>query len=251
MTNREQLELDVGARPSSAPHPLVQEDMPPSAVMYRLGGRLYPVKSEPRCSTCQSPHRLHVERQLIRGYSYSAIVRDLPDDAGLTSRGIALHVQKNHLPLNEHVKRVAIEERARELGRDAERHEQSLVDAITFARLGIQDVFERMQNGELKPSVKDGIQFARLLHEVGLAERDEVGVEATREMFAAYMDAFVAVVDDPEQQQRFANALNAHPTMRAWLADYHGHSSSQTEVIELVEGDIEDAELVEDGESDH
>lgn len=225
--------------------------------MYRLGGRLYPVKSEPRCSTCQSPHRLHVERQLIRGYSYASIVRDLPDDAGLTQRGVALHVQRNHLPLNEHVKRVAIEERARELGRDAERHEQSLVDAITFARLGIQDVHERMQNGEIKPTIKDGIAFARLLHDVGLAERDEVGVEATREMFEAYMDAFIAVVDDPEQQQRFANALHAHPTMRAWLKEYEGHPPEHVEdaIIELGDGDVEEvadvAEGEEEGEDDH
>ena len=85
-----------------------------SALMTRVGGRSYPAKVVLQCKTCTSPYRTQIENALLKSYGYAAIVKSLPEDANLNERNIMEHFQRGHLPLDESVRRVVIEEDARE-----------------------------------------------------------------------------------------------------------------------------------------
>jgi hypothetical protein len=207
-----------------------------SVVMYQLGGRLYPMRSEPRCNTCQSSYRLEVEKKVLRGYGYTAIANSLPSDAGLSVSSIRAHFRNGHLPLDETVKRAAVEARASELGLDLEAHEQSLVDHITFAKVGVQKAFERVMNGDEEVTVSDGIALANLLARVEQTAQGGVDSELMSEVFHAYMRAFVSVVTSTEQQQQFARMLGRDPVMVALYSRWQSQP-------QLEESSIEDAEI--------
>lgn len=216
----------------------VYSDVPSqSVVMYQLGGRLYPMRSEPRCNTCQSPYRLEVEKKILRGYGYTAVANSLPDDAGLSVSSIRTHVRNGHLPLDETVKRAAVEARAVELGLDLEGHEQSLVDHITFAKVGVQKAFERVMNGDEEITVSDGIALANLLLKVDQNIQGGVDSQLITEVFHAYMRAFMMVVTDERMQQQFARRLSSDPVMVSLYNRWQSNS-------ELEEGSFEDAEVV-------
>lgn len=208
-----------------------------SVVMYQLGGRLYPMRSEPRCNTCQSPYRLEIEKKILRGYGYTAVANSLPEDAGLSMSSIRSHVRNGHLPLDETVKRAAVEARALELGLDLEAHEQSLVDHIAFAKVGVQKAFERVINGDEDVTVSDGIALANLLVKVEQTAQGGVDSELMAQVFHAYMRAFVAVVTDERMQQQFARRLSQDPVM---VALYERWQSQP----QIEDGLIEDAEVV-------
>lgn len=208
-----------------------------SVLMYQLGGRMYPMRSEPRCNTCQSQYRLEVEKKILRGYGYAAVANSLPDNAGISASSIRSHVTNGHLPLDESVKRAAIEARARELGRDVEAFEESLVDHIVFAKLGVQKAFERVVNGEEEVSVSDGIALANLLVRVDQTAQQGADSELMVEVFHAYMRAFMSVVTDERMQRQFANLLSRDPVM---ISLYRRWESQES----LGDGDVEDAELV-------
>lgn len=208
------------------------EPIPESVATYRLGGRLYPLRSEPRCHTCQSPYRMRVEKGLLRGYSYRAIAESLPSDAHLNASHIRRHVRSKHMPLDENVRRVAIEERARELGHDVESHDQMLADHVTLARVGVQRVFERMQDGELEPDISDGIAFANLLAKLGIHEESAIDEQMLFEILGAYMEAAVEVMD-ADQQREFANRLGQHPVLQRMVGDVQERAGGAREAMAL------------------
>lgn len=212
--------------------PFVYNDpVPDSAVMYRVGGRLYPMRREPRCNTCQSPYRQQVERAVLQGMSYRRIVESLPEDAGLTVYNVREHVARQHLPLDEFVKRAVIEERAQELGRDIESFQTTLADHITFARLGLQKAFERLVEGEVKPDLEDGIAFAQLLHKVGLEEGSEADREAMEQAMLAYMEVLEEVLEE-EQRERFSVLASRHPVLRALARRYDDGTRAEVVSVE-------------------
>lgn len=192
-------------------------NQPTSVNMYELGGRVYPARSQPQCNTCQSEYRLEIEQKLLRGYGYTAIARSLPDDAGISMSSIRNHVHNGHLPLDESVKRAAVEARAQELGRDIENYEQSLVDHITFAKVGIQKAFQKMADGEEEVTIQDGIAFANLLAKVEQTASESLDTDLVYEVFAAYMRAFVATEPTSDKQRQFANALRRDPILQSLL----------------------------------
>src|ERR1039458_6293541 len=72
-----------------------------------------PVISEPKCLTCQNNHRAWIERQLVKGTSYTAIAKSLPgtteDNVANVRRSISAHY-KNHMALETAVVRAIMEE---------------------------------------------------------------------------------------------------------------------------------------------
>ena len=188
-----------------------------SAIMYRLGGREYPMRTVPQCKVCQSHYRVEIERGLIKSYGYTAIHRSLPEQAKteLSIRNIEEHA-KRHLPVDEGIRRAVIEARAREIGVSVEDSHESLVDHISFARVGLGKVYEAMANGDLNPDVKDGIAFANLLLKV--EERAGGGVDDEM-MFGGFMAYLKAIrsVCTPEQVREIGAQLQQDPTMRALL----------------------------------
>lgn len=198
-----------------------------SSVSYRIGGREYPLRSEANCLTCQSHYRVEIENALLKGYSYASVARSIPQ-AGLSSQNIYEHVNNGHLPLDEHLRRVVIEQRATELGRDIQRSDGVLTDHITFARLGLQKVLERMQTGELVPGINEGIQFANLLFRLDEFAGESVDQSAIAASFMAFMEAAKAVMDQA-QFVRFGKLLDRNPVL---------HALSQ-KTAQVVEAEVE------------
>lgn len=197
--------------------PVVYHDhIPEGVVMYRLGGRMYPMKFEPQCSVCQSPHRLKIEREVLEGYSYRSIHSGLDEEGRMHWTSIQRHVSRGHLPVDAQVKRFAIEERARELGRSAETHDQALADHVTMARLGVQKVFEKMMRGDLEPDIQDGIAFGNMLMKLGMYEGSDIDRQAMMEAFTAYMEAAEEVMNS-DQMRTFGQLLSSNSTLRALM----------------------------------
>lgn len=201
--------------------------VPTSVLSYRLAGRLYPVRSSPRCSVCQSRYRLRIEQAILSGHSYRSIERSLPEDAAMDHSAIWRHFDNGHLPLDEHVNRVAVEARAEEIGWSVKDHNEALADHITLAKVGVQKVFQRMANGEIEPDVKDGVAFANLLLKLEQQEGSDVDHQALIEAFSAYMQAAEAVMT-PMQLQEFGQILASNEVMQGLLARRPGRELDMT-----------------------
>lgn len=185
----------------------------PATVMYRLGGRRYPLRSAPNCHVCQSfEYRQEIESSLLKSYSVAAIHRSLPPDSGISIDSIRNHLNSGHLPLDAAMRRVVIEERAREMGLSVEDHEGAMADHITFAKLGVQSVVERMASGELVPDMKDGIALAALLARVQETAGEGIDNEVMVQAFMVYMEAIRATCT-PEQIRAIGEAVASNPVM--------------------------------------
>jgi len=188
-----------------------------SAVVYRLGGRQYPMMTASQCLTCNSPYRVEIERALIRSYSAASIHRSLPaaGQSALSVHNILEHARK-HLPVDHSIRQAAIEARSRELGIDVASAEGALVDHISFARLGLQQVYEAMVEGKVHPDVKDGIAFANVLLKVEERSGGGMDEEMMARGFLAYMSALRQVCT-PGQIQSMNDLIQADPIMKSLL----------------------------------
>lgn len=182
-----------------------------SVASYRLGGKTYPLKTSTECFTCQSPFRASVERAILRGYSYRTISDHLPADHAIPPRDLAHHVKSGHMPLAESVKRVIIEERAKELGRDVVEFEGNLADHITLARMVASRSFERMIDGDEEPTIDQGLRAADILARLGLGEA-ALDQEAAMGAFMLCITHAQAVMD-AEQWSRYISALADDPEL--------------------------------------
>src|SRR3954453_6015358 len=93
-----------------------------SIVMYRVGGRQYPLKTVGQCKVCSSEGRLAIEQEVANGRGYAAIIKSLDEGHDLTPRNISDHVRNGHMPLEISTVREIIDERARIRGMSIEGH---------------------------------------------------------------------------------------------------------------------------------
>lgn len=182
----------------------------PAAIVYRIGGREYPMRSVPQCKTCQSHYRVEVENAILRGFGYAAVARHLPEQAKLTAENVRDHVTNGHMPIEETVRRALLEQRAEEVGYDEAR--QTIVDQIGFARVGLQRVFEQMSSGKLEPDISHGIAFARLLQDAEASAGGEIDRQMMLQGFMAYQEAIVATCT-PEQVREISRVIKANPVL--------------------------------------
>lgn len=186
-------------------------------LMTRVGGRTYPAKVVSQCKTCCSPYRTQIENALLKSYGYAAIVRSLPEDANLSTENIQQHYRRGHMPIDEAVRRVVIEEDARERGLDIEGYESTLANHVTLAKLGVQRVLQRMAEGELEPDISDGIALANLLLKVEEKAGDDYDRVALTQGFVVYMQA-IQQVCSPEQVEAITRSIATNPVMNALLS---------------------------------
>lgn len=132
-----------------------------SIVRYHVGGKDYPMYSDPRCFTCNSPLRAWIEEQIIYGYGWSVIASQIDDDK-LNARNIAAHYTHGHLPLPLSAKRKLIEDRAKALKKDTTDMVGPIADPWSISQIGMQAAFEKLQNGEMDLDAKDLIAFVKL-----------------------------------------------------------------------------------------
>lgn len=181
-----------------------------SVVMYRVGGREYEMVRVANCKTCQSEYRAQIENMLLSSYGYAAIVRGLPEDAGISTRSIASHVKGGHLPASAAVKRVVIEQHAQEIGLDIEGYETTLGNYITFARLGVQSIIEKMGEEGWTPDFKEAIQLANILLKADQMAGENIDREIQIQAFILMREAILRFCT-PEQAEAIGEFVQTHP----------------------------------------
>ena len=189
-----------------------------SVVTYRVGGREYPLVNAANCIVCSSEHRSLIEEQLLKGYGYAAIVRHLPEGAGVNKDNVTQHVKRGHLPLDVTVRRAIMEDRATALGKQLEDAEGTIVDHLSFARLGLQRVVERMAEGTLVPDIKDGIEFAKLIIKMEEMAGDGQALDQ-QIIFRGFLEWMKVIqrVCTPEQVREIGALLSPNTVIRGFL----------------------------------
>lgn len=194
--------------------------------VYAVGGRAYPVYHEPQCLVCLTGNdRSEIERQVLFGMRYSDIAerynRGLADpERAINARGLARHV-KHHMPLQEVTRRALIEEHAERAGYSEV--QGALVDHISFARLGLQQVWERMVDGELAPDIDQGIAFANFLLKAENSVGGDVDMAVARQEFSEMLQA-IRMVCTPEQLMEIAEIVTGNQ-MAGSLVPQSGQSA--------------------------
>lgn len=197
---------------------------------YRIAGRTYPFRTVSRCLTCQSPQRLEIEARIARGVPYSRIVQDLELTEGrnrVTTTSMATHFNNGHMPVETEAIRRVLERRAAERGRAIESGIEAIVDGQGFAEIVLQASVRRMADGEIAPTIQDGLNAAKLLETLrpvieGNEETDYLLA------FTVYHSTAQQIMTD-RQFAEFGRLLSANPTLKALLARYNGEGPEEDE----------------------
>jgi hypothetical protein len=160
-------------------------------------GKLPPRIVEPRCHTCQSDYRDYIEREIIRGHSYLAIAKSIPD--GPDRRSISKH-HKEHMAITAAAYRAILEEEA---SLEGQNYDEGVRGAITnrgvlelMIRKGFDDVIDN--NTMVEP--KDLIQIIKLKSEKD-ANHAQIQVETYKRQVDLFKQAILEVVP-PDMQAR-------------------------------------------------
>lgn len=203
-----------------------------SIVMYRVGGRQYPLKTVAQCKVCSSPNRLTIEQEVANARSYVAIIKSLPEGHDLNPRNIRDHYANGHMPLEVETMRSIIDERARIKGVSIETGTAALVDEAAFAQVVLQKTYERMAKGEIEPTIRDGLRAGVLLHNIGLAA--EGGDQADLvQAFVVYMETAQSLMP-PQMWDEFGKRLGENPVLRALKE--RARQAQQAQAIEMEQG---------------
>jgi hypothetical protein len=191
---------------------------PTSTIVYRVGGREYPMRMATHCRVCNSRHRAQIEEALLKGYGYAPVARNYGEEEGLTTQNVAEHVRNQHLPMDLAVRRGIMEEHARQVGKSIEEAETSIIDYLGFARIGLQRVLERVATGEIQPDIKDGIEFAKLIMKAEELAGDggNLDHQVVLRGFLSYMQA-VAKVCTPAQVKEIGALISSNPVVKGYL----------------------------------
>lgn len=133
-----------------------------------VGGRTYPLRVVPSCHVCNSPERMAIENALVRGWSHTSISRSVAEE-GVTPRNIKSHFTNGHMPLTDEVQ-ARLDEDAHERGRVIDEGVEVVMDSLALSRKVRAAVVERMENGDLPVTVKDGLAAEALLARAEAAE---------------------------------------------------------------------------------
>ncbi len=196
----------------------VTQPLNASLATFSVGGRSYPYVTAKGCRVCNSSYRALAEEYTLAGRTWAKIVEALPDDAGLSARNLADHFRNKHVPVFEASVR---EHQDREASRRAETVApavERLADHLDFTKAVVERVSARLRDGEVQPTVRDGLAAAGHLAQYapslsGVQEADYT------EAFIVFHEVAREVLDD-EAFMRFGDLLRGHPTLDALLARY-------------------------------
>lgn len=187
-------------------------------VKYLLGGREYDLVTVSTCHTCTSEYRFEIEDNLLRSYGYKRILDSLPEGHGLSVGSLTNHFQK-HMPVQQSVRRAAMEAHARDRGLDVDSFEGALANHITLSKLVVQEVVEGLMEGRLNPDLKDGVAFARLLAQVQKSEETEEAMEDLQTAWSIFWEEAAQVID-PQHLQILGERINSNPRTKALQAKF-------------------------------
>ena len=189
--------------------------------MYKFGGRMYPMTSQPHCHVCNSRYRREIEVGIAQGHSYLSIRNSLKagdDTFNVSTTSMKNHYERGHMPLEVEAVRRNLERRAIKRGMDVDQGIDSLVDGMALAETVVHKTFAAIQSGEQTPDIKDGLAAAALLERFTPIEQ-QASTEAYAQAFVVYFDTAQKIMT-PSQFEEFGRRLQADPTLRSLIEKY-------------------------------
>ena len=160
-----------------------------------------PVITVGQCHVCNSERRLWIERQLMKGRSYSAIANSLPPEKlpeggerTIDRRSISNH-SKNHMPLDQGYVRAVLEEEADLLGQNVDEGIKGAFTLRGALRTLIQKAYEDAMNNVTTVEPRDLIQMAKLFNEME-ASTASTATEEAKMAVRLFMEAIQNVLAD-------------------------------------------------------
>lgn len=174
-----------------------------------------PVITVPQCHVCQSPRRLWIERQLLKGRSYAAIANSMPaeileggGERKVDRRSISNHA-KEHMPLDSAVVRAVLEEEADLLGQNWEEGVRGAVTTRGMFNVMMQKAFDDAMNNVTTIEPRDFIQMAKVYNEM-VSNESVTATEEAKMAVRIFMEAIQNTVTDmldPELGEEFKRAV--------------------------------------------
>lgn len=146
-----------------------------SMIMVRVGDRHIDLPYERGCPVCLHPARAKIEEMIIFGDGYPLIAKwasnkqvtgadgRAEDWPKITSRNITNHFKDGHIP-SDAVVRDALNKQLTNDGKDIdyEKLYHRIIDSRVIVKFGLNKVMEGLAKGELKPTLREGIQLLKL-----------------------------------------------------------------------------------------
>lgn len=193
-------------------------NLPQSMTMIRIGGEDYPQISDPRCLVCQSPHRLFIENEILRGRGYTAInrqVRAMDPDALSEhgNRSIAHHVTQRHLTAPAQARKDIIDHRAKQIGLDI-MGEGNATDHVTVLQMIVHRGKEQMDMDKLNVSTSDLLRAIQMLDEIEKTSPEGFDAEAQEQAYMVYFEEARERMT-PDAFADFCAAIDRSPILAA------------------------------------
>jgi hypothetical protein len=119
--------------------------------------------SEPRCATCQSPHREWIEHQLVMGMSYKRIADQIV--GGPSRKSISNHFVE-HMALAKQAIRAELEAEASTIGQDVDAGVRGAITMRGMLAVLIQKGYQDAVNSVTDVEPKDMAQFIKIYNEL-------------------------------------------------------------------------------------
>lgn len=214
-----------------------------SIVSVTVGSRSLPAVLDNSCPVCTHPARPLIEERLLFNDPYPVIAewvsnKEASRDDGviitwprLSAWQIAGHYANDHCPVDTKVLHQLTQQRLSGTEADYDNSHQRIVDhVVTLAQVAAVGQ-ERLARGEIQPTIAETINAAKTVAQIDIATRQVEQVDHTgdyEQAMEVYFNAAKQVMTE-EQWRRFGSLLATNPVLRQ------------------LTGDVEDAELVEEG----
>jgi hypothetical protein len=171
-----------------------------------------PVIVEPKCYTCQSPHRLWIERRLMKGDAYKTIAASLPphpETGKLVDRRSISNHAKNHMPLESGVVRAVLEEEANLIGQNLEEGIAGAFSMRGALNVLVRKAFDDALAGITTVEPRDLVQMIKLFNEMDSSSSTRM-VEEAKASVSIFRDAMRNTLTDmfeKEQAEEIAHAV--------------------------------------------
>jgi len=200
---------------------MMSREIATSMAMVRVGGRLYQARVAQGCGTCASPYRAQIERELLGARSYRVVYNwlcatyEAPEGQPHPSReSMRTHMNDQHLPLKAAVQHEIIRQRSEEIGASIEEAAGTIADHVAVNRVIVQRGLERLNAGEIEPSMADLLTAIRQQQAIDAEHEGGLDAEVWRDALMEYM-ALVARVLTADQRVEFARLAANSAVLRA------------------------------------
>jgi hypothetical protein len=208
--------------------------------MIRIGNRDYPRFTSPTCRTCQSPHRLYIENQLLLNRTYASIEREVAKmptghlpRPGLKS--IVAHAKSNHMAAPQAAHRRIMDDRAGELGAALDGVDY-LVDIYVLNKMILAVGWEKFMDGKMTITTSDLMAAMQFQHKLDTASDQGLDAQVMQEALAIYMDVATEFIPR-ERLAEYGSRLRANLVLRALHKRTQGHQDDD----EVVDGQVLDS----------